>query len=555
MSATGKFETAFLAAHKLHQGGNLADAEKAYRQLSTDYEGVDQERALRSLVNLYLQSARSQEAVDVLIELTHTSPENVGYFWDLATLLQSIGEPDESLSHYQRLLALKPDSASAWFNFAMLNKRVYRYGDALRAYEKSIELGIDKVQEVYSNIGVLYADMRKVAEAKSMYDKALSVDDAYVPALYNLAMLYEETGERERAQETYRRILEIDPQHWDSIARLAETSKPADQEDPLFGELRAAIEKSDDEPLAQEALYFALGRILDGTDQYEEAFNAYSAGNALSKRRNRPYNRRITRQAFDQLVDLFSAEWIDEHSTDSKASPIFVCGMFRSGSTLTEQMLGAHPEITSGGELEFLPWLIARDLSPYPQQVADTATSDLLRIGDEYLSKTAELYPDAPNVTDKRPDNFLHLGLLKAMFPRARFVYTKRNCIDNCLSVYFQQIGGNLSYASDLHDSADYYAQHERLMRHWMSCFGDSIFTIDYDELVRAPEPQLQGLLGFLGIEWDDRCLAMEPSGGLVKTASLWQVREGLHTASSGRWQNYRNIVPGLESLCDQASA
>jgi hypothetical protein len=159
------------------------------------------------------------------------------------------------------------------------------------------------------------------------------------------------------------------------------------------------------------------------------------------------------------------------------------------------------------------------------------------------------LFPGAKTVTDKRPDNFIHLGLIKALFPCARIVYTRREAVDNCLSVYFQQLGGALAYATDLEDTAHYYRQHERLMNHWKVCFPENIFTVDYDELVRSPEPLLRQLLDFLGLEWNDRCLAFQHTDNLVKTASVWQVREELHIRSSGRWRNYEAYVRNVRAV------
>ena len=121
--------------------------------------------------------------------------------------------------------------------------------------------------------------------------------------------------------------------------------------------------------------------------------------------------------------------------------------------------------------------------------------------------------------------------------------------MDNCLSVYFQQLGGNLSYATDLEDTAHYYRQHELLMAHWSSCFAESIFTVEYDELVNSPEPVLRQLLHFLGLEWDDRCLTFHETDSLVKTASVWQVRTELHTYSSGRRRNYTPFVQDIQAL------
>jgi hypothetical protein len=132
------------------------------------------------------------------------------------------------------------------------------------------------------------------------------------------------------------------------------------------------------------------------------------------------------------------------------------------------------------------------------------------------------------------------------MFPGAKIVCTKRDARDNCLSIYFQQLGGNLSYATSLSTIAHYYQQHERLMEHWAGLLNDSIFTVDYDGLVRDPEPILRQLFAFLGVPWDERCLDFSNAGSPVKTASVWQVREKLNSLSSGRWRNYETYAGKL---------
>src|SRR5690606_26732668 len=159
------------------------------------------------------------------------------------------------------------------------------------------------------------------------------------------------------------------------------------------------------------------------------------------------------------LIDLFDAEWLERALTGSAEAPAFICGMFRSGSTLTEQILAGHPAITAGGEAGVLSSLIARRLSPYPERARSATREELGRLGTDYLRKLRELFPGEQVLTDKRPDNFLHLGLVKAMFPRARIIYTRRDPADNCLSIYFQQLDRNLGYATDLGNTAHYYRQ------------------------------------------------------------------------------------------------
>jgi hypothetical protein len=213
--------------------------------------------------------------------------------------------------------------------------------------------------------------------------------------------------------------------------------------------------------------------------------------------------------------------------------------MFRSGSTLLEQMLAGHPQITAGGELDFLPHIAQTALAPFPESIASAPPQRLQALAAQYLNRLAELFPGAAYVTDKRPDNFLYIGLIKRMFPDAKIVHTTRDPLDNCLSIFFLHLDQRMSYALDLMDIGHHYRQYLRLMAHWKSLFAADIIDIHYDALVREPKPVAERLLAFLDLEWNEQCLAVPPTGRAIKTASVWQVREPLHVRSSGRARHY----------------
>ena len=156
------------------------------------------------------------------------------------------------------------------------------------------------------------------------------------------------------------------------------------------------------------------------------------------------------------------------------------------------------------------------------------------------------MHPEAEIVTDKRPDNFLHIGLIKTLFPEARIVHTVRQPLDNILSVYFLHLDPAMGYALDLDDAAHWYGQYRRLMAHWKSLYPNDIHDLDYDGFVADPKPSLAALLDFLGLEWEEACLEFHEAGNAVRTASAWQVREPLYRRSSGRWRNYERHLQGV---------
>jgi hypothetical protein len=209
--------------------------------------------------------------------------------------------------------------------------------------------------------------------------------------------------------------------------------------------------------------------------------------------------------------------------------------MFRSGSTLAEQILGRHSAVTVGGELEFIPALIRDRLPRYP--LVDAPAADLRASYQADLARA--LGTPAGLVTDKRCDNVLHIGLIKTIFPDARIIHTFRQPLDNFLSVYFLHFDHSISYGLDLDDIAHWYDGYRRLMAHWRALYPESIHDLDYDATVADPRAAIAPLLDFCGLPWEDACLASHAATNAVRTGSVWQVRQPLHARSSGRWRNY----------------
>ena len=544
MKLPSDYRDALMQTNKALEAGDVLGAERILRHLAETE--AHRHVPLEALADLYLQQHRIEECLDILRELTDMAPENLNYCVKFANLLDSLGNTDAAIDAYSRLIQHQPDEAIAHFNVALLYKKLLRYADALQAYEEALRLGIDRPEEVYSNMGNVYAEMLDADNAREMYRRAVDLAPDNISTLFNLAGLLEESGERQQAIELYERIQSIDPRHWMSLVRLVHSRKVTADDQGLIGRLKACIDDLKQDALTQETLFFALGKAYDDVEQYDDASAAYVAANENSRQRVRPYAPEQTERAFDHLIDLFDSSWVESRETDSGASPIFICGMYRSGSTLLERMLAGHPAIGAGGELQTLAFLIANHLGQFPQAASGATREQLQRIADEYDNKVRELVPDCQFVTDKRPDNFLRAGVIRAAFPAAKIIQTRRDLRDNCVSVYFQQFSRAASYANDLQNIAHYYRQQERLFDHWKGCFPDSICTVDYEELIESPEAVLRRVLDFLELGWHPRVLDFQKSDGLVKTYSIWQVREGLYSRSRDRWRNYEQLLAGL---------
>ena len=271
----------------------------------------------------------------------------------------------------------------------------------------------------------------------------------------------------------------------------------------------------------------------------------------MATQRHLPYDRAAHARHIGGLIRVFSARSA-RAVTATEPAPLFICGMFRSGSTLAEQVLAGHSRVCAGGEIDFIPQLVHNRLTPYPSSLLQLPTQELAAIADQYRHALALLAQGAAHVTDKRPDNFLHIGLIKTLFPNARIVHTTRNPLDNALSVYFLHLDQRMAYALDLEDIGHYYGEYRRLMAHWKAMYGADILDFDYDTFVQEPRPAVERLLEFCGLSWEEGCLSFERVNNAVRTASVWQVRQPLYRHASGRWQHYeQHLGPLREALGD----
>lgn len=466
----------------------------------------------------------------------------------------------------QEALGRWPGLADTWYNLARMQRRCGEPEAALASYARALELGLDGPEEVHLNRGVIYADDLQRAEfAQIELQRALALNPNYLPAWLNLANLHEDRGEREAARLAYERALALQPDHPEALARLANASIIERADDPLISRLRTALAATGTQWAPRAELGFALGRALDAVGEYADAWRAYRTANSASRMTALAAGERYDRAAYSRHIDALIAAFFEAGATQAPGrsqsqsvapspspQPIFICGMFRSGSTLVEQILAAHPQVQRGGELPLLPAIVQEHFHPYPQACRSLDATRISVAATAYLQGLQRIHPGAQCVTDKRPDNFHHIGLIKAMFPQARIVHTRRNALDNALSIWFLHLDHAMAYATDLGDITHHIGEYQRLMRHWHTVYSRDLIDVDYESLVRSPETEVRRLLDALELPWEPACLEFYRQRSLVKTASVWQVREPLHRRSLGRWQNYATeLEPWRQALTE----
>ncbi|MCA8891928.1 MAG: sulfotransferase [Hyphomonas sp.] len=471
-----------------------------------------------------------------------------------ASALRNAGRVPEAIAAYRDVLAMEPNLPDSWYNLGWLLRRNGQPSDALDAYDEALARNITGPEEVWLNIGVIHADdFLKPDAAIEAYEQALKLKEDFVPALFNLANTHEDLGQVERAVALYQKILEIAPMEAEPLARIANMSRPTSLEDAIVKHVDEARVRQDIPAASRASLEFAFGRMLDFLGEYDAAFAAYERANQASESVRPPNYPGFDLGRSEAIVDALKAMPAPSPRSlpPSPIQPVFILGQFRSGSTLLEQILSGHSQVSTMGELPLLAQIAARRFSPYPAKLADASEEELAYARGEYFKGLENRRPGLSGfVTDKRPDNYFHIGMILRLFPEARILHTVRDARDVCLSTFFAHLDLHQVHATDLKNIARHYRAYEELMAHWKSLEPDQMLDVPYDTLVNEPEQEVRRVLDFLGLPFEQACLEFHASSAPVKTASVWQVREPLYTRSSGRWRNYeKHLGPMMEVL------
>ena len=304
-------------------------------------------------------------------------------------------------------------------------------------------------------------------------------------------------------------------------------------------------------------LAFGLGKLFEDLRQYEKAFGHFLTGNAI-KHGTYEFAIEDVEKYFERLKQLFTKDLFGKNKSagSSDGKPIFVVGMPRTGTTLVEQVLASHPNVFGAGELDDLNRIVtshfgAIDDVKFIENINQANTGEFSRAGDDYIGMIRERAETADFITDKMPDNFRLIGMIKLLMPNAKIIHCRRDPRDTCLSIFktLFTIKGHY-YAYDLGLLGQYYNLYRDLMTHWHSVLPGFIYDIHYEDVVADQEPQSRALLAYCGLEWDDACLEFHKTNRPVQTASAAQTRRPMYKDFIQSWKRFEKwLAPLLDEL------
>ena len=440
------------------------------------------------------------------------------------------GDYTGSENAWRCYLELRSNDANARFNHALALRHAGQLDSALKCFSELAASGAVARADCWVNCGNIHRELRRYDQAMNAYEEALRVHHDHSLAMLNLAMVCEEMGDRSRAKELYSALLQNDPRHAVALTNMAYMQRFTSKQDPLLKRLQRCARYAD-QSFDDALVHFALGKALDDLEDFGNAFYSYQQANHIAARNDDLFDADDFTQAVERAMESTSA--VD--ATSSRRC-VFICGMYRSGSTLLEHVLGAHKKLVPGGELAFFSSGLAEDC----------------RDAEDYIEHISERFPDEKRIViDKSPDNLFHVRRILSLFPNARILITERHPLDVVLSNYFQPFAPGRSWSTDLDHLVHAYRESRRLTRHWLESFPENVLTVRYESLVEDVESTLRQCLEFLDLEWDPACLRFSESENPVNTGSIWQVREPLYQRSIGRWRNYQGELKTVaEDLC-----
>jgi tetratricopeptide (TPR) repeat protein len=468
---------------------------------------------------------------------------------NLGNTLMDLGRFDEAIQAFRRALDLKPDFDKAHNNLGNALRDQGKLDEAAACYRRALALR-PEYAEALTNLGTLLRLQSRAAEAEMSCRRALDSNPNFSAAMVLLAELHSDRGDFAAAEELFKRAIDLEPKSAEAWAGMAGLRRMTNS-DANWLEQAQRLAGQHLAPREEACLRYAIGKYFDDVGNFIAAFDSYRRANELSKRLRPEHNPGQLTLAVDAIINSFDQEWVDRARIDSSASrcPVLIVGMPRSGTTLAQQILASRPEVFGAGELPFWSAVMSDSAAQNNREIGQGALRDW---GDQYLKVLKESSNGAPRVVDKMPANFLYLGLIHAALPNAKIIHMRRNPIDTCLSIYFQNFGAFHTYASDLGDLAHYYTEYSRLMTHWRQNLPtDAILDLPYEDLVSEPEIWSRKMLDFIGLPWDASCLEFHRTGRTVSTFSKWQARQKINRSSIERWRNYRQFVGPLLNLVE----
>jgi len=491
------------------------------------------------------------DAIGALRQAVDGSPRYTDAYFRLGIALEKAGDLRGAILAYDRAAELLPSLTEAWFRAGALVFMLGHREEAIGCFRRAAATG---PKTSFGRLGAARALLTedRDEEAEASLRRTVALDPTNAMAHDLLGNLLAEFGRFAEAEACFARTIELAPLLAGSYYDLVRC-RPVTAGDGLLPRMEAALETPGLEVVQRHRVHLALGKAADDLGDYALAMTHFDAADAV-----RRASVSFDPVAFDREVDRLMARCTPDLIAragglgSSDATPVLIIGMPRSGTTLVEQIVSSHPDVTAGGELNF--WN-ERGAIWHQAGPAGTESAFLDKATADYLGLLREIGPKSVRVSDKMPFNFLWAGLIHIAFPRATIIHCRRAAIDTALSIHQTHFHPGLAFPTGGPELVAYFRSYRRLTDHWRDVLpADRFIEVEYEDLTGAPEPAIRRIVAACGLPWDDACLSPERNPRAVKTPSKWQTRQPIYRNSVARWRRYQPWLGPLAALMETES-
>ena len=524
---------------ELYQKGQLQEAKKVALKLIRTNSNIAFLHNLLGAINLNLNDLNTAKLN--YKKATEIDPNYSEAFCNLGSVLIDLNFLEEAKKNLSKAIQINPKLIEAYISFGKLESKYRNYVQEINYYLKALEINHES-DTANNNLATVYITIGNLKEAKNVLNKVIKINPMAYKAYNNLGGIFLAEGDKDKAIKCFNKAIDLNPKYAEAFRTLSENIK-FEVNNKLILQMEEIYNSKTTNIKNKMHISFALGKVFNDLKDYSQSFDYYKNGNKIRKTFLN-YKSEYDRKKFDLIKSYFKNNLITfdhEEKNNSTKNSIFIVGMPRSGTTLTEQIIASHSKIYGAGELTIIDEsLVELDWS---KNIMDAKFMENFRT--LYFDKLSKIDTNKPFISDKMPSNFMWVGLVLSSIPEAKIIHTKRNAQATMWSIYksYFTADGN-GYAYNLNDIYEYYKMYDDLMKIWMKKYPTQIFNLDYEMLTINQEKISRELIDFLGLEWEDDCLKFYDTKRYAHTASASQVRQKMYQGSSDEWMKYQNFLP-----------
>ena len=511
-----------------------------------------------AIIHNLMRVKKFTQAITNCHKLIKENP-NVSYLYNLCGMaFQGNKQIPRSIESFNLALHHDPENISAMNNIANSYKSLNQNVKAEETYKRILEKDPNNIK-CLNNFANLKKKLRDFNSAKKLLLKATEIENNNIDILFNLAECYQSLGELDKAKEYAYKILNLQANHSAThrFISLIINHKSDKSHLPKIIEIEKNENFKEYSLNEKSDIYFSLGKAFEDLKDYEKSFNYLEKANLIINKEIN-YNLSNHERLIKNIIKLFyDFDFEKNKKKTSEKQIIFICGMPRSGSTLVEQMIAAHNDVSGAGELSYVRDTVAKnfleELRFNKQKLIEEASAERNILAEQYMELLEQHKFETNIITDKAPQNFLWLGFIKIFFPNSKIIHSYRNSKDNCLSIFKNYFPSNdMLWSFDQSNIANYYNLYLDLMNFWKTKFNESIFDVNYEHLVQFPEDELKKIFSFCNLTWDPNCLNFYKSKKTpISTVSVNQASKPIYKSSVNSNEGFSKYLTEMFHILD----